>query len=64
MYVCPKCGKQRISLHRRTYEKQVIVFCDNCRFNGSVTPSKEAYLDSDKAWEEFLASYNLATKKT
>jgi transcription elongation factor Elf1 len=59
LFVCPDCGKQNLSIHRKTYEKTIIVFCDNCHFNSSFEPSKEAYYDENKSLEEFTANYKL-----
>ncbi len=59
LYVCPRCGKENLSVHRKTYEKIIIVFCDNCHLNASFEPSKEADYDPTKSWEVFTAGYKM-----
>jgi hypothetical protein len=59
LYVCPQCGKESLSIHWKTYERTIIAFCDNCHFSSSFEPSKEAFYDTNKAWEEFIASYKI-----
>ena len=42
----------------------MLVFCSNCHFNYSFVPSKDAYYDVSKAWEEFTAHYKVVKPKT
>jgi predicted RNA-binding Zn-ribbon protein involved in translation (DUF1610 family) len=57
MFVCPKCGKPTLSIHKKTYEKQAIIFCTNCHLNNSFTPTKDAYYDSKVIYKQFLAHF-------
>ncbi len=57
LFVCPKCGKSTLSIHRKTYEKTVIFFCTNCHLSTTYAPSKDAYLDAALSWREFTAKY-------
>ena len=59
LFVCPRCGKQKLSIHRKTYEKTILVFCDDCHLTSSFEPSQEGYYDMDKSWEEFIANYKI-----
>ena len=59
LFVCPKCGKQSFSIHKKTYENIVIAFCDNCHLNSSFEPSREANYDINRSWEEFAANYKI-----
>jgi transcription elongation factor Elf1 len=59
LFVCPKCGKQSFSIHRKTYENIVIAFCGNCHLNSSFEPSREANYDPNRSWEEFAANYKI-----
>ena len=59
LFVCPRCGEQKLSIHRKTYEKTILVFCDNCQLTSSFEPSQEAYYDLDKSWEEFITNYKI-----
>ena len=63
LFFCPECGKQSLSIHRKTYEKTIIVFCDNCHLNSSFEPSIDAYYDADKSCEEFKANYHIMKPK-
>ncbi len=62
LFVCPKCGKSTLSIHRKTYEKTVIFFCTNCHLSATYTPSKNAYLDATLSWQEFTAKYQQTGK--
>ncbi|NLF87432.1 hypothetical protein GX563_01260 [Candidatus Bathyarchaeota archaeon] len=57
LFVCPKCGKSTLSIHRKTYEKTVIFFCTSCHLSATYVPSKEAYLDAMLSWREFTSKY-------
>jgi transcription elongation factor Elf1 len=59
LFVCPECGKESFSIHRKTYENIVIAFCDNCHLNSSFEPSREANYDAKRSWEEFAANYKI-----
>jgi transcription elongation factor Elf1 len=61
LFVCPECGEQNLSIHRKTYENVIIVFCSSCRLISSFEPSKEAYYDLNNAWEEFTSNYKLGS---
>jgi ribosomal protein L37AE/L43A len=56
-YSCPKCGEITLLSHRKTYERTIIFFCNNCRFSKAFEPSKEAYFDIEKAFEDFKKQY-------
>lgn len=55
LFVCPRCGKPTLSVHRKTYERTVIFNCNSCRLNTEFEPSKEAYFDAAASWQEFTA---------
>jgi transcription elongation factor Elf1 len=57
-FVCPQCGKPTLSMHRKTYERSLIIFCTNCRLNTVLIPSKDAYYDMKLAYNEFIAKYD------
>jgi len=57
LFICPQCSKQTLTIHKKTYEKVILAFCINCHFNSSFEPSKEAYYDPNKTWEELTADY-------
>jgi len=63
LFSCPRCGKETLLLHKKTYEPVTLASCSNCRFNSSFEPSKEAYYDLNKAWEELIANYKRARTK-
>lgn len=62
LFVCPACGKESLTIHRRTYEKLISVFCDDCHLIFSFEPSDEAYFDPLKSLEEFKAKFKEAAK--
>lgn len=57
LFVCPKCGKSTLAIHRKTYERTVIFFCTNCHLSETYAPSKDAYLDTALSWREFAAKH-------
>jgi predicted RNA-binding Zn-ribbon protein involved in translation (DUF1610 family) len=63
-FACPECGKQDLTIHRKTYEQTIIVYCDSCHFTSSYEPSKEAYYDTNKAWEEVTANYKMVHSRS
>jgi transcription elongation factor Elf1 len=57
LFICPKCGESTLSIHRKTYERIVIIFCDNCRLHTAFEPSLDAYFDLAKCCQEFSTQY-------
>ncbi|HSV49185.1 MAG TPA: hypothetical protein VLH35_02630 [Candidatus Acidoferrales bacterium] len=55
LFVCPQCGKPTLSIHRKTYERSIIVFCTNCHLHSTYIPTKDAYYDTQLAYKEYLA---------
>jgi transcription elongation factor Elf1 len=63
LFVCPECGKQNLSIHRKTYEQILMVFCSSCNLNFSFEPSEAAYFDKNKSLEEFTANYRMVNEQ-
>jgi len=57
LFICPKCGQSTLSIHRKTYERTVIIFCGNCRLHSAFEPSADAYFDLAKCFQEFSTQY-------
>jgi predicted RNA-binding Zn-ribbon protein involved in translation (DUF1610 family) len=57
LFACPQCGKLALTIHRKTYEENVILFCCSCKFSEVFVPPSDIQFDAKETWEEFKAQH-------